>query len=234
MAPISGRRVLCTPTLTKAESAELLSVIGEQGPDPSSKNFTSRRKSIGFVLCLEGKWYQLNHNYFCQATSYNPQSGGFKRNYEELPREFIQNKIAQKVLTKLKKIHAIPDADIICITVQTSYIRDGDNNKCMTGHGIHSDGTDKAMLMCLARRNVKGALNSFYGDAEGTDVIVKPFVLEEGHAAYWADNVVYHHVSPGAPADGTEVGERTVLVANYPGKFLMDGSRNPNNTLPSR
>lgn len=231
MAQVSGKNVLCIPVLNDQERLEVLKVAGELGPDPSSKDFATRTKNIGFVLCVDGEWYQVNRNYFQQSKFYNDLSGGYRRYYRELPREFIENEIVQTMLNKFKKIHNIPDGRLILLHVQASLVRPGDKVKCLTGHGIHTDGVDKAMLLCLNRKNVKGALNSFYGDPDGKEVIREPFVLKEGYACFWEDNRIYHHASPAEPEDGAGIGERTVIVGVYPGKYFLHGVENPNNTL---
>lgn len=231
MTHVCGKRVLHMSVLNNEEREEVLSVCGELGPDASSKDFATRRKNIGFVVCIDGSWYQINRDYFQQATAYNDLSGGYRRYYRELPREFIQNKAVQKLLNKYKKVLGIPEGELSLLHVQSTHVRAGDRVKCLTGHGIHTDGVDKAMLLCLNRKNIKGGLNSFYGDHEGNEVIREPFVLKEGYGCFWEDNKLYHHASPAEPADGVGEGVRTVMVAVYPGKFFLEGTENPNNTL---
>lgn len=231
MVLVSGKSVLCLPVLTTRESHEVLSVCGELGPDPSSKDFVTRTKNIAFVLCIDDVWYQINRNYFNQSKSYNSLSGGYRRYYRELPRNFIENRTVQALLTRFKQIHDIPEGQLVLVHVQTSHIGPRDDCRCLTGHGIHTDGQEKAMILCLRRRNVVGALNSFYGDQHGEEVIVHPFVLKEGHACFWEDNQIFHHASGAACMDGVGTGERTVMVATYPAKFLLEGIDNPNNNL---
>eukprot|EP01083_Nonionella_stella_P056501 148745_1 len=55
----------------------------------------------------------------------------------------------------------------------------------ITGQGIHTDGKDHAVLVCLERDNICGAQNSAYYDLEGRDVLLNEFVLHQGNAMFW-------------------------------------------------
>ncbi|NJN39508.1 MAG: 2OG-Fe dioxygenase family protein [Acaryochloridaceae cyanobacterium CSU_3_4] len=185
-----------TPILTKHEAAELMAACGELGPDPSSTYFTKRAKNIAYVICLEGQWFQIRADYFIQPQEYNDFSGGYKRSYREMPKEFIDCSATQKVLFAFKSAYQIPDKEPVLVQVQTSHINANNAGQCLTGQGIHSDGADRAILVCLDRNNITGANNAVYGDLAGHQVILPAFQLEEGHAMLWHDDKVFHHVGP--------------------------------------
>ena len=104
-------------------------------------------------------------------------------------------------------------------------------DQCLTGQGIHSDGADRAILVCLERNNVVQAESAIFSDLRGQHAVLDPFVLKEGHALLWQDNRVFHHVAPARLKDPQTDGSRTVLIAHYPAFHYLSGQTNPNNTL---
>lgn len=220
------------PLLSKVESDELIKVGGSLGEDPSSKLFVNRTKNIAFVICLSGRWFHVNYNNYNQSQEYNDFSGGYKRYYRQLPSSFIESEVTQSLLNCFQTLNSIPEGQLVLVQIQSSNITKGEEGKCLTGHGIHTDGADYGMLVCLHRENIIGARTSAYNDIHGTKPVIVPTVLEEGDAMFWKDNEVYHYVDPATLTTGTENGIRTVLVALYPAMYLVTGERNLNNTLP--
>lgn len=220
-----------TPLLTKQEALELMAACGKLGPDPSSTHFTKRAKNIAYVICLEGQWFQIRADYFIQPQEYNDFSGGYKRSYREMPKRFIDCSATQKVLFAFKSAYQIPDKEPVLVQVQTSHVNPNNAGQCLTGQGIHSDGADRAILVCLDRYNIMGANNAVYGDLAGRQTIMPPFQLEEGHAMLWHDDKVFHHVAPAQVVDPKAPGTRTVLIAHYPATHYLSGRINPNNSL---
>ncbi|MGK7912288.1 MAG: 2OG-Fe dioxygenase family protein [Synechococcus sp.] len=227
-----GNTVAATlPLLNSTEVAELLLSCGELGPDPSSDHFTRRTKNVAYVLCLEGEWYQVRAHCFNQPQEYNDFSGGYKRCYREMPTQFLDSPATQKVLNAFKAAYDLPDNELILVQVQTSHVTTDNAGQCLTGQGIHTDGADRALLLCLERNNVEGAENAIYADLEGKRSLIDPFILEEGHAMVWQDNQVFHDVRPARVSDGESEGSRTVLIAHYPAIHYLTGAANPKNTL---
>lgn len=222
----------CAPLLSKNEAEELAEASGDLGVDPSSDSFAQRRKNIGFVICISGTWFQINHDYFNQAQDYNDFSGGYRRYYRQLPSAFIQSDVSQKLLNRFQKIYSIPDGKLVLVQVQSSVVSPDDEGQCLTGQGIHSDGADRAMLACLKRENVFGARNAVFFDSLGKQMVVPPTTLEEGEVLFWEDNAVYHYVEPAQLLDDSHSGERTVLIAHYPAEHYISGHSNLNNKLP--
>ena len=175
---------------------------------------------------------QINVIFFNQAEEYNDFSGGYQRFYDELPRSFVQCYAAQRALTAFADTYEIPEGELILVQVQSSNISPEDEGKCLTGQGIHSDGADRAMLLCLQRDNVENARSSVFEDVDGERRIVDRHVLREGHALFWKDNEIYHYVEPAKLADKSRSGRRTVMIAHYPAMMYVTGKPNPNNTLP--
>ena len=87
---------------------------------------------------------------------------------------------------------------MILLQIQTSSMAPEDlpedlYEMSITGQGIHTDGANLAALVCIDRQNVKGALNTFHGNLNGSKPMCKPTVLEPGKVAYFKDNSLYHH-----------------------------------------
>jgi len=267
------------PLLDEDEARDFLDSCGELGPDPTSRHFVERKKCIGYLAKMHGRWFQVNDvDHIFQNSSYNDFTGGFKRKFQMFPRTFIECPAVQKVMDEFQAAFNFPDGKLVFVNVQSSHIDvnnsvpgsaydihvsppDGDSNdlseailsepdqlvagdsntkqskpthqlqQSITGQGIHTDGLDHGMILCLKRDNVGGAKNSIYGDVMGADVLMDPFVLEEGNALIWQDNKVFHYVSPASLVDKSKGGIRTVLILLYPGNLLVTGEPNPNNTL---
>ena len=97
--------------------------------------------------------------------------------------------------------------------------------------GIHTDGVDRAALVCLKRENINGCENSIHYDLAGNKNVLDPFVLEEGNVLYWKDNKVYHYVNPASLINTDKEGIRTMILLHYPAIFVVTGETNTNNTL---
>lgn len=218
------------PLLGRAEALELISSCGELGPDPSSDYFTKRTKNVAYVLCINGEWFQIRAHCFTQPKQYNDFSGGYKRCYREMPKQFLDCEATKKVLNAFKLAYNIPDNEPVLVQVQTSHVTVENAGQCLTGQGIHSDGADRAMLVCLERNNIEGAENAIYADLDGRSLI-DPFILNEGHGMLWHDNQVFHDVQPAQVVNPETEGTRTVLIAHYPAIHYLKGTANANNTL---
>ena len=219
------------PLLERAEAKEIISSCGELGPDPSSDYFTTRTKNVAYVLCINGEWFQIRAHCFNQSKEYNDFSGGYKRCYREMPKQFLECEATKKVLNAFKSAYNIPDNEPILVQVQESHVTAENSGQCLTGQGIHSDGADRAILVCLERKNIDGAENAIYADLEGKRALIDPFVLNEGHALLWHDNKVFHDAKPAQVVSSETEGNRTVLIAHYPAIHYLTGTVNPNNTL---
>lgn len=217
--------------LSEGQAKDFLSAMGSLGDDIWLKN---RSKSIAYFKVESGrKFSTLPHDYFIQPTSYNgTYHGGVMRKYERLPAALtnspLMNKILRSFVDRFKD--SIKAGTTILCQVQTSteYEDDGD----VTGQGIHTDGADMAMILCLERKNCQGAFNSFYADKEGWDCLMKPRILREGKAVFWKDNKIYHSVSNLCPTNidaGPAI--RTVMILHADGDMFLHGRLNKRNSL---
>mmetsp|Transcript_20355 Transcript_20355/g.56627 ORF Transcript_20355/g.56627 Transcript_20355/m.56627 type:complete len:328 (+) Transcript_20355:432-1415(+) len=208
------------------------------GDDPSSKHFMTRKKSMAYVMVIHDQVYSLQTDYFIQSDSYNDFSGGYKRSYRLLPEKLVQKTLSKFVIDFAKRFD-IPNYAIILMQLQSSIreisaSRDDEKQETsadVTGQGIHTDGSDFAVLLCVERSNVDGAYNSLYADLRGEETLLPPTVLNEGDALYFEDKSLYHYVSDAKPIDAEKDLRRTVLIMHYPGHHSLTGRKNPSNGL---
>lgn len=232
---ISNSSVAVTmPMLDDSEASAVLSSCGELGVDPSSDYFTKRTKNIAYVMCINEEWFQLDAQCFTQPEKYNDFSGGYKRCYQKMPQQFLKCEATKKVLNTFKSTYNIPDRELILVQVQKSHVTNENAGKCLTGQGIHTDGADRAMLVCLERHNIAGAESAIYADLDGKRSLINPFILAPGSAMLWHDNHVFHHVQPARVVEPDNESTRTVLIAHYPAIHYLQGTVNPNNTLQTQ
>lgn len=208
------------------------------GIDESSAYFMRRKKAIAFVFVLHGKVYSLEQNYFVQHESYNDFSGGIRRQFAKISDSILQNEL-HKVVLRFAEHNGIPDKAIMLIQIQTSEVDRSEEGEfrrqlSITGQGIHTDGHEKAMLVCVRRQNVMGAMNQYYEDLDGKQPLCEPCVLQEGDASFFTDNELYHYVSPAGPAVPTEDMARTMVLMHYPAEEALTGTASPKNTRGTR
>ena len=69
----------------------------------------------------------------------------------------------------------------------------------MTGQGIHTDGADRAMLVCLHRGDkIEGAENVFHASLDGMEPLCEELPLQNREGLYFKDNSLYHTVTRAA------------------------------------
>ena len=217
--------------MSPAEAAEALEACGPPGPDPSSAFFTPRRKSIAYVMRIGSNWFQLHADYFVQPERYNDFSGGYRRHFDQIDPGFVDHPAARKGLEAFERFFGLPEQELLLVQVQTSDIREDDPHRSLTGQGIHTDGHDHAMILCLERTNVTGAENSIHAELDGSSPVIHPFVLTPGDVLAWHDNRVFHSVAPARPADPTRPASRTVMLVHHPATHSLTGEINGNNDL---
>ena len=204
----------------------------ELGEDPSSQYFIPRQKSIGFVVYIDGEFFALQQNFFIQNAKYNDFSGGYKRFYKTLPDWLIQGHM-KNALKAFVDTYQLPNYACILVQLQKSTIPAGMDiaNFDITGQGIHTDGAERAMLVCVERKNVSGGSNCLYEDINGAKKILPQTVLEKGDSLFFKDNEIYHYVNDTKPKDCSKDMTRTMLLAHYPANDFLSGKENPHNQL---
>ena len=104
----------------------------------------------------------------------------------------------------------------------------------MTGQGIHTDGADRAMLVCLHRGDkLEGAENVFHASLDGMEPLCEELPLQNREGLYFKDNSLYHTVTRAQVGkyQNLEQVSRTMMIMHAPAEIYMQGLPNPNNTL---
>jgi len=208
------------------------------GPDPTSEHFTERSKAIRFVTVINGKVQSFAQDYFKQDSAYNDFSGGYRRRYALIPEDICESAL-KDILLNFTSYYQIPEKTVLLVQIQTSHFQKNGRRGSVTGQGIHTDGSDRAMLVCLHRGcNVTGALNQFHGALDGSQPLCEPTELKPGGAVMFKDNELYHYVSPGKAAHAAESlrtdAQRTVLLVHSPAEMFMQGLPNTSNDLGTK
>ena len=206
--------------------------------DPSSKHFAQRLKAIRFATIINGRVQTFTQNYFLQDAEYNDFSGGYRRYYGLINEELFEpDAPIAKVVLEFAKYYSIPEKTCILIQIQTSYFDQIPKNHraSVAGQGIHTDGADRAMLVCLHRGElIEGAENVFHDSLDGTEELCEGMPLQNREGVYFKDNSLYHHVTRagvrGKPKNRDQV-SRTMMIMHAPAEIYLQGLPNPNNTL---
>eukprot|EP00927_Polykrikos_kofoidii_P049676 TRINITY_DN43703_c0_g1_i1.p1 TRINITY_DN43703_c0_g1~~TRINITY_DN43703_c0_g1_i1.p1 ORF type:complete len:335 (+),score=23.33 TRINITY_DN43703_c0_g1_i1:134-1138(+) len=239
------------------------------GYDASSEHFAQREKAIRFITIIQGKAMAFTQNYFVQNADYNDFSGGYRRTYDLIPDEWVveENGPVGKMCVQFAEYYKIPEKTVILAQIQTSWIPEKQSAShesfaSITGQGIHTDGADRACIVCLHRgARIEGAGNQFHAALDGSAPLCEPLILENGDACYFKDNEIYHYVTrgtvkrsgcssveknqiAGSDADDGSIsfGEssnahdraRTILIMHAPAELYMIGTGNHRNTLGTR
>jgi len=207
----------------------------EFSKDPTSSFFAERFKAIRYVTVKGDKVETFEQDYFIQHAGYNDFSGGFKRHFNLIPEELFQSVLADVVL-KFSRYYCIPDGTILFVQIQTSLLEENSRRQSITGQGIHTDGHDRAMLLCMHRgSHVRGALNQFHQQLDGSEPLCDPVLLEAGDAVMFKDNEIYHYVTPGKGISALDAGDsdtrRTMLLIHSPAECNLDGGMSQTNSL---
>lgn len=186
---------------------------GGLGPDSSSKFFVEREKSIRFLKVVENGIELLNKNYFTQPAKYNDFSGGLKRYFTLIPNHIIKGPMHDLIMHFVDYFSVAVGTTFI-IHIQSSILRNRGQNGDMTGQGIHTDGVNDQMLVCVERDNVDGAETVLHSALDGSQPLCKPTILHPGDGVCFRDNKLFHEVTAGTTK--CEAARRTVIIFGGP------------------
>mmetsp|Transcript_51271 Transcript_51271/g.81958 ORF Transcript_51271/g.81958 Transcript_51271/m.81958 type:complete len:332 (+) Transcript_51271:39-1034(+) len=223
--------------MSEAERQHILKniVLSE---DPSSKHFAERHKAIRFATIINGRVQTFTQNYFLQDVEYNDFSGGLRRYYGLINEELFEpGAPVAKVVLNFAKYYGIPEKTAILIQIQTNFFDKKEYAKTrasVTGQGIHTDGADRAMLVCLHRgEKIEGAANVFHASLDGMEELCDELPLQKREGVYFKDNTIYHTVTRASRGEfkNLEQVTRTMMIMHAPAEIYMQGLSNPNNNL---
>ena len=132
------------------------------GPDESSKYFIKREKSIAFVYTIGNKLFRLDQDYFIQNSDYNDFSGGYRRQYELIPKNVIMTEPVSNSILEFKRHFHIPDLTTMLVQIQSSIIDPPkgrekemkDKVSIVNRHGIHTDDSSFTILSSTEDKNI--------------------------------------------------------------------------------
>uniref|UniRef100_A0A0G4I9E1 Uncharacterized protein n=1 Tax=Chromera velia CCMP2878 TaxID=1169474 RepID=A0A0G4I9E1_9ALVE len=204
---------------------------GGLGDDPSSDHFIRRTKSIAFVINMGENLYSLEQNFFIQSEEYNDFSGGYKRTYRKITDDTIQGPLLMTI-KQFIDYYNLPQKSVVLAQIQSSIVEAGQfdpRRGSITGQGIHTDGANRAMLVCIRRTNCEGASNQFHHTVDGCNPASDSTVLHDGDACMFKDDSIFHYVSQAAPAVVGERMERSMLILHWPADHYLTGVSNAQN-----
>jgi len=221
---------------------EVLKTVNLGSDKHITKVSAPREKAIRFVMVINGKVHCLTQDFFVQNEAYNQDTGGYKRVYHLIADDVIE--LLEPSVLEFARYYDIPEKTVILIQIQTSRIMPSTDDKqlhqlrpslqSITGQGIHTDGADRAVLVCLHRGDgVVGAHNQFHGSIDGSKPLCEPFALMPGNAVLWKDNEIFHYVTRGAGTEGSD-NNRTIMIMHSPGEMFLLGATNENNDTDLR
>ncbi|CAL4200378.1 unnamed protein product [Meganyctiphanes norvegica] len=223
LPPFQVFKNILSPTECKNIS-EFVHNVG-LSPDPSSLYFLERNKNIRFIKVVDGGFEIMNKNYFKQSDKYNDFSGGYDRHYDLIPEHVVLGPMFN-LLTFFIEHLSIPVNTIILAHLQSSSIRANIDGGDVTGQGIHTDGSDDVMMICVKRDNVLGAENQYHASLDGSQLLGSS-TLEAGDGVVVKDNEIFHYVTKATTNE--PIAHRIMIVIHSP--FDGNGDQNPNNKL---
>eukprot|EP00415_Alexandrium_ostenfeldii_P000912 UN0912 len=139
------------------------------------------------------------------------------------------------MVLKFAAYYKIPDKTVILAQIQSTILNavyHDDRRLSITGQGIHSDGSDRAVIVGLRRGANVGASNQFHAKLDGSEPLCEPISLGDGECIFFKDNTVFHYVTPGATksecSSGCDEGARTILLMHAPAEMYLSGQTNRN------
>ena len=220
--------------ITEAERQYILENVALSG-DRSSTHFAKRDKAIRFATIINGRVQTFTQNYFLQDVEYNDFSGGLRRYYGLINEDLFEpDAPVARVVLNFAKYYGIPEKTAILIQIQTSFFDQSKTRASVTGQGIHTDGADRAMLVCLYRGDkLEGAENVFHASLDGEEPLCEELPLQNREGLYFKDNSLYHTVTRAGAGKYQSLDQvtRTMMIMHALAEIYMQGLPNPNNTL---
>jgi len=177
--------------------------------------------------------YSLEQDHFMQEKDYNYFQGGYKRNFNKIYAKTLQTCFAG-LIHHFVDYYDLPESSLILVQFQTSMMKSKQwggartkRKQSITGHGIHTDGSDRATLLCVNRENTIGSASQFHGSLDGEDPLCQPRVLQPLEGVFFKDNEFFHYVTPGGQESPDVDMKRTLILMHWPGEHYLVSTTNP-------
>jgi len=191
-------------------------------PDPYMADGGSYRLRRYGLFRLDAETTRLSHipgAAFYQSIEINPLNGGEYRHFAPLDADTVNNPFLHELirfdfsqLTSNKRIedHWMVGVHQIRITATAGVPGNP------TPEGIHRDDETYTVQHLIARQNIDGGINYFYGN--GLEPTQRPQVVwkqESYFGSYYFDRSVWRSVCPILPADGDGDAHRDILLIDF-------------------
>jgi len=182
-------------------------------------NYRLRRYGL-YQLCAQTG--QLTHSPgapFYQSTAINPLNGGKHRHFAALDADTVNNFFLHElILFDLARLtsNKIIDTDWQIGVHQIRILARTGVPGSPTPEGTHRDDEHYTAQHLIARDNISGGINYFYGN--GPEPTRSPRAVWKQRSyfdSYYFDRSLWHSVSPIVPARGKGDGHRDVLLIDF-------------------
>ena len=147
---------------------------------------------------------------FYQSSDLNNHNGGILRNYKNVHDDVLSNKYFKYYIQLfIDKIHYEYKYTPKYLNVHQIRVIIDDNNNTVVPEGIHRDGFNMIMIVCISRENIKGGINEVYKDSNN---ILNSTQLNPSDAIIINDNKVLHNVTEINKLDINKKSWRDVFV----------------------
>ena len=199
--------------------------------DPCMADGGSYRSRRYGLYRLSGRTGQLAHipgASFYQSTDINPLNGGVHRNFAPLGTNTIKNPFLCELIrfdyAQLTSKKHIEDDWLIGVhQIRIAATRGVPGSP--TPEGIHRDAETYTAQHLIARQNIDGGTNYFYGDGpEPTNLPEAVWKQESYFDSYYFDHSLWHNVSPIFCGKRDGCGYRDILLIDFMASSELTGT----------
>ena len=147
---------------------------------------------------------------FYQSSDLNNHNGGILRNYKNVENNVLKNLYFKHYIELfIDKIIDVYNDRPKYLNVHQIRVNIDDNNNTVVPEGIHRDGFNMIMIICINRENIKGGINEIYKDK---NTILTSIELDVGSCVIINDSNVLHNVTNINKLDVNKKSWRDVFV----------------------
>jgi len=205
------------------ESGELLSRDWEHlEPDPymaDGGSYRSRRYGLYQLSATTGQLDPVPDASFYQSIEINPLNGGEHRHFAPLDADTVKNPFLLELIrfdfAQLTSNKHIEDDWLIGVH-QIRILATAGVPGNPTPEGTHRDDEDYTAQHLIARQNIGGGINYFYGN--GPEPTARPQAVWKQQSyfdSYYFDRSLWHSVSPIVSGDRDGDGQRDILLIDF-------------------
>ncbi len=181
--------------------------------------YRSRRYGLFRLSATTGQLTPIPDASFYQSIDINPLNGGVRRQFAPLTADTVNNPFLHELLRFDIDQMASENSPGVDWLIGVHQIRINAMSG-VTGHptpeGIHRDDETYTAQHLMARNNIDGGINSFYGcGAEPTKCPQAVLMQKSYFDSYYFDRSIWHSVSPIGVDNHNSEGYRDVLLVDF-------------------